>query len=208
MNKQLLKIYLLAAIVAIAGCSKEEKAAQPESEPMESAPATEQATPEEKPSIQETSLQSMEATVTAVNADTREITLQNAEGESETIVAGDEVRNFAQIAVGDKLSVKYMESVDIQVVGSDEAEVGARTTTSTSRAEEGAKPGGGSVSETVIVAEIVTIDKENETVTIKGPAGNSKTVKVHNPDNLDKVAVGDKVKVTFTEAFAIEVTEN
>jgi len=207
MNRQLLKICLLAAIVAIAGCNKEEKAAQPESEPMESAPASEAATPDEKPSIQEGSFQTMEATVTAVNPDTREITLQNAEGESETIVAGDDVRNFAQIAVGDKLSIKYLEAVDIQVVGSEEAEVGAKTTTTASRAEEGAKPGGGIVTETVLVAEIVAIDKENETVTVKGPAGNSKTVKVNNPDNLDKVAVGDKVKITYTESLAISVTE-
>lgn len=208
MNRQLLKIYLLAAVIAVAGCNKEEKAAQPESEPMESAPATEQAAVQEKPSIQEAAAHSMEATVTAINPDTREITLQNADGESETIVAGDEVRNFAQIAVGDKLSVKYMEAVDIQVVGPEEAEVGAESSTTAGRAEEGAKPGGGVVTETKLVAEIVAIDKEKETVTVKGPAGNTKTVKVHNPDNLDKVAVGDKVIVTYTEAFAIEVTEN
>ena len=54
---------------------------------------------------------------------------------------------------------------------------------------------------------IEAIDKENETVTVKGPAGNSNTVKVRNPDNLDKVAIGDKVRVTYTEGLAVKVTE-
>jgi hypothetical protein len=207
MNKQLLKIYLLAAIVAIAGCSKEEKAAQPESEPMESAPATEQAAPQEQPSIQEDSFQTLEATVTAVNPDTREVTLENADGESATFVAGDEVRNFDQVAVGDKLTIKYMERVQIQVMGADDAEVGAKNIVSGERAEEGAKPGGGAVSQTTIVVEVEAIDKEMGTVTVKGPAGNSKTVKARDPANLDKVAVGDKIKVTYTESLAISVTE-
>ncbi|WP_455208339.1 hypothetical protein [Kaarinaea lacus] len=215
MNKQLLTICLLAGIFAIAGCKKGEEAAQTETAPMAeettaAAPMAEEtaaAEPQEKPSISKESLVSLEATVTAVNPDTREVTLENAAGESITVVAGEEVRNFAQIAVGDKLTVDYMEAVEIQVLGPDEAEVGATAVTGGARAEQGEKPGGAVISETTVVVVIEAIDKEMETVTVKGPAGNSKTVKVENPDNLDKVAIGDKVRVTYTEGLAIEVTE-
>ncbi|WP_455220549.1 hypothetical protein [Kaarinaea lacus] len=217
MNRQLLKIYLIAAIIAIAGCNKEDKAEKPESTPMaeESTAAAETGAAaetteasQEKPSIQKESVLTMEATVTAVNPDTREVTLQNAAGETVTVVAGDEVRNFAQIAVGDKLTVEYMEAVDIQVLGPEEAEVGAEGVAGAARAQPGEKPAGAMVSETTVVVVIEAIDKEMETVTVKGPSGNSKTVKVENPANLDKVSIGDKVRITYTESLAIEVTEN
>jgi len=217
MNGHLLKIYVLAAMIAVAGCNKEEKAAQTESAPMaeesttaaeaSTAAETTEAAPQDKPSVREESLVTVEATVTAVNPETREVTLENAAGESITVVAGEEVRNFAQIEVGDKLTVDYMEAVEIQVLGPDEAEVGAEGVAGAARAELGEKPGGAIISETTVVVVIEAINKEMETVTVKGPEGNSETVKVRNPDNLDKVAIGDKVRVTYTEALAIEVTE-
>lgn len=211
MNGQLLKIYVLAAMIAIAGCNKEEKSAQTESAPMAeesttAAAETTAAAPQDKPSVREESLVTVEATVTAVNPETREVTLENAAGESITVVAGEEVRNFAQIEVGDKLTVDYMEAVEIQVLG-PEGEVGAEGATAAARAELGEKPGGAMISETTVVVVIEAIDKEMGTATVKGPSGESKTVKARNPDNLNKVAIGDKVSVTYTEALAIEVTE-
>ena len=210
MNKQLLKMLLLASIIAVVSCNKkEEKAAQPESTPMAEQPMTsaapqETAAPMEKPHITEESYLTLEATVTAINQETREVTLEKADGESISFIASDEVQNLAQVNVGDKLSVEYMEAIEIQVLGPDEAEVGAEGVAGASRADLGEKP---AVSETTVVVVIEAIDKENETVTVKGPAGNSNTVKVRNPDNLDKVAIGDKVRVTYTEGLAVKVTE-
>ena len=57
------------------------------------------------------------------------------------------------------------------------------------------------------MATIDAIDKAAETVTLKGPAGNSKTVKVNNPANLEKVAVGDRVIIGLTRSIGVEVTE-
>jgi hypothetical protein len=100
-----------------------------------------------------------------------------------------------------------MEAVEIEVLGPKEAEVGAADAAALGRAEPGEKPAGAAIRETTVVLVIEAIDKEMQTVTLKGPAGNSKTVKVRNPDNLDKAAVGDKVRVTYTEGLAISVTE-
>lgn len=157
--------------------------------------------------MKQEALITLEATVTAINHETREVTLQDAEGESITIIAGDEVRNLAQVEVGDKLKVEYLQTIMIQVVAADEAAVGAQQIVAGDRAEPGEKPAGSAISETTVVAEIQAINKENQTVVLKGPQGNSQTVKVRNPDNLEKVAIGDKVKITYTEAMAISVTE-
>jgi len=203
MNKQFLKFILLAGVIAVAGCDKGEKAAQPEAAP----PAKEAAAQQEKPAMKQEALITLEATVTAINQETREVTLQNSEGESITFIASDEVRNLAQVEVGDKLKVEYLEAIEIRVLAPGEAEVGAQQIVTGGRAELGEKPAGGAISETTIVAVIEAIDKENQTATLKGPEGNSKVVKVRNPENLEKVAIGDKVIITYTEAMAVKVTE-
>jgi hypothetical protein len=209
MNKQLLKIFLLAGIVAIAGCQKGEEAAAPEKAPMaeeKAAPAETAAATEEKPSVSEEVLITMEATVTAVNQETREVTLKNAEGEEVTIIADEEVRNLAQVEVGDILTIEYLEGVMIEVVD-PATELGAMESGAAARAEPGEKPAGAMVAETSVVVVIEAIDLEDETVTLKNAEGESKTVVARNPENLKKVKVGDKVMITFTEAVAMTVTE-
>jgi len=54
---------------------------------------------------------------------------------------------------------------------------------------------------------ITAIDPTVPTVTFKGPAGNTRTIKVRHPEKLEGVKVGDTVEITYTEAFAIKVEE-
>ena len=205
MNKHLIKFLLLAGIITIAGCDKGDKTAQPEKAPMtEQSPVT---ATQEKPAMMEKVTATMEATVTAINHETRQVTLQNTAGESVTFIASDDVRNLAQVEVGDKIMAEYMEAIEIQVMGPEEAELGAGEIAAATRAEPGEKPAGAAIAETTLVVVIESINKGNETVTLKGPEGNSKTVKVRNPANLDKVAIGDKVMITYTESLAVVVTE-
>lgn len=205
MNKQLIKFVLLAGIITIAGCDKGDKTAQPEKAPM----AVEEtaAAPQERPAMMEERTVTMESTVTAINHETRQVTLQNTAGESVTFIASDEVRNLAQVDVGDKVLVEYIEAIEIQVMGPEEAQLGTAEISAATRAEPGEKPAGAEITETTVIVVIEAINKENETVTLKGPEGNSKTVKVRNPANLEKVAVGDKVMITYTESLAVVVTE-
>ena len=42
-------------------------------------------------------------------------------------------------------------------------------------------------------------------ITFKGPAGNTRTIRVLHPEKLQGVNVGDTVEVTYTEALAIKV---
>ena len=42
-------------------------------------------------------------------------------------------------------------------------------------------------------------------MTLKGPEGNVETVRVMDPKNLEKVKVGDRIVITYTEALAISV---
>jgi hypothetical protein len=205
MNKQLIKFFLLASIIAITGCDKGEKTAQPETTPA--AKEAKAAALQQKPSLKEKAIVTLEANVTAINHETRQVTLQDAEGESMTFIASDEVRNLAQVEVGDKLMVEYLQAIEIRVLAPGEAEVAAQEIVAGGKADPGEKPAGAAITETTVVAVIEAIDKKNQTATLKGPQGNSQTVKVRNPANLEKVAIGDKVLITYTEAMAVKVTE-
>jgi ribosomal protein S17 len=67
----------------------------------------------------------------------------------------------------------------------------------------GETPAGAVGQQVSVTATIVAIDKAAHTVTIKGPEGNTETVKARNPKNLDLVKVGDLVEITYTRALAI-----
>jgi hypothetical protein len=205
MNYRILKYSLLAGVIIIAGCDKGQKAIQPSQSQESKEAAT--VTSQQKPSLKNEALLTIEATVTAINHERREVTLQDADGESFTFVAGDQVRNLAQVQVGDKLKVDYLQSIQIKVLAPDEAEVGVQQTVAGDRSELGEKPAGEAVTETTIVASIEAIDKEKQTVSLKGPEGHIKTLKVRKPETLEKVAVGDKVMITFSEMLAVKVTE-
>ena len=74
------------------------------------------------------------------------------------------------------------------------------------------KPGqtpAGAIGEQVsVTATIVAIDKTAHTVTIKGPEGNTETVKARDPKNLNAVKVGDLVEITYTRALAIALDKS
>jgi hypothetical protein len=55
------------------------------------------------------------------------------------------------------------------------------------------------------VLTITGLDKAAGTVMLQGPTGQVTTVKARDPRNLDRVAVGDLVEVTYTEAMAVSV---
>ena len=52
---------------------------------------------------------------------------------------------------------------------------------------------------------ITAIDKEKQTITIKGSGGRTLTVDVQDPSKLDAVKVGDPVVGTYVEALAVQV---
>ena len=52
---------------------------------------------------------------------------------------------------------------------------------------------------------VSAIDKENKTITLKGPRGRTLTFDVQDPSKLDAVKVGDPVVGTYLEAVAVQV---
>ena len=144
--------------------------------------------------------------VIKIDAATRTVTLKNQDGES-TIVAGPEVKNFAEIKVGDRFDVVYELAVAIELVKvKNPGTTTEQVTTSTTTAPQGDKPGMITTNTVTASATIEAIDAAKNVVTLKGPQGNIFKVKVKNPDLMKDIAVNDQVKVVYTEAIAAVVS--
>ena len=144
--------------------------------------------------------------VTKINAETRTITLKNKDGET-SVVAGPEVKNFAEIKVGDHFDVVYEMAVAVELVKVKNPGVPSeQVTTSTATAPQGDKPGVITTNTVTATANVESIDTAKSTVSLKGPEGNTFTVKVKNPDLMKDIAVNDQVKVVYTEAIAAVVS--
>ena len=144
--------------------------------------------------------------VTKIDAATRTVTLKNKDGET-SIVAGPEVKNFAEIKVGDHFDVVYELAVAIELVKVKNPGVtGEQVTTSTATAPQGDKPGMITTNTVTATASVEAIDTTKNVVSLKGPQGNIFKVKVQNPDLMKDIAVNDQVKVVYTEAIAAVVS--
>ena len=145
------------------------------------------------------------AVVTAIDKATRTVTLKGAKGNSFDLVAGDEVKNFDQVKVGDEVAVEYVRALTLELKKGG-APAGRTETADAVRAKQGQKPGGAVGRQVTIMADVVDVNPKNKTITLKGPKGNEVELDVQNPEQFKVVKKGDKVEAVYTEALAIAVT--
>ncbi len=147
------------------------------------------------------------AKVEAIDYDTREVTLRGSDGEKFSFVAGEAVKNLAQVDVGDTVAATYYESVAFEVHKPGEVTPGVSIAEGTGTAELGSKPGALDAQSITVTSTIVAIDRDTPTVTLEAPDGERRTIKVRHPEHLKNVKAGDQVEITFTRALAIAVEE-
>ncbi len=189
-----LKLLVIGIVAFVISCSPIVIAGQTKSE-------------QNKPGEIEVMEMTLEAVVEAVDYDTRKVTLKDTDGNQVTIDVENQVKNLPQVEVGDRVEINYIEVVAIQVFSADQAEPGVSTIVAAKGAESGEKPGAVAMKETTVIVTIEAIDKKDQEVKLKDSNGESKTVKVRNPENLEKVEIGDKVMIVHTQAIGISVTE-
>lgn len=122
------------------------------------------------------------------------------------MAVSDDVENLSQIRFGDRVTVKYIEAVFVDLFQAGEVDPGIGFSAAVGTAPPHARPARVVAKQVSVVAVIEAIDKKNELVTLRGHVGMTNVVEYHNPANLDKVKVGTKVKITFARALAISVT--
>ena len=121
------------------------------------------------------------------------------------IVAGDEVKNFDQIKLGDFVVARYAEALTLELrkVKAGAGDVAVRE--EAAKAKPGERPAVAGARQVTLLADVTAVDPQKSTITLKGPRGNELTLAVHNPEQFKVVKKGDQVEVTYTEALALRV---
>ena len=147
----------------------------------------------------------LSAQVVSIEKKTRTISLKGPKGGVMDVVAGNEVKNFNKIKVGDLVVVRYMQSLALELQPVKTGASGISVTEGAGKAEPGKRPAVGAVREIQAIAKVTAIDQNAKTISLTGPRGNTVTLDVQNPEHFKVVKVGDEVLVTYTEAVAISV---
>lgn len=181
--------FAVLGLVLIAGCQQTARAPQ-------------------SASVEET----VEATAVVQKLDllTRKVVLEAEDGRMLTIVAGPEVRNLAQIDLGDKVKAVYIRGIAARMAAPGQAAEGTEVTTGIVRAGEGEKPAAIAGESVRTVVKIVSFEAPSNLVTFAAPDGFVRSVVVREPEMQEfarGLKPGDEVEVTFTEAFAIGIVE-
>jgi hypothetical protein len=145
------------------------------------------------------------ATVEAIEASTRTVTLKGPQGHYIDVVAPPEMTRFSAIKVGDKLTARYYENIvlSVQQPGQKPVDSDATSVTKTT----GARPGATAAMQRTITATITAIDTKVPSITFSGPNNWTYSSRVADTKALARVKVGDKVNITWTAALLVSFEE-
>lgn len=144
------------------------------------------------------------ATIDAIDTTNRIITLKFDDGSIEEMYAGAEVKRFNELKVGDKVTFRYHESLVLQLKKTDQPASAPTMQTGVVRTA-GAKPGGTISQQLKSTVIVEAIDQKIPSITVLTAAGNKVTYKVEDRKNLEGVAPGDHIEITYTQALIISV---
>ena len=144
------------------------------------------------------------ATIVALDKTTRDITLKGPRGNRVVVTAGPEVKNFDQLNVGDKVRAKYNEALVLELKKGNDMAVARTEEKSAVGAMPGSQPAGVAGRQITVVADVVAVNRETQTVTLQGPQLTAE-LKVTDPDKFRRIKKGDQVYATYTQALAMVV---
>lgn len=156
--------------------------------------------PQEQQGSEASAAQTTNATlkVTKIDKGNRMITFADPRGGTFDVKAGPDV-NLDKVRAGQMLDVTYYQEVAVSVSKPGQAVPMTRQTT-TNR-------GGVTARQTTITAQIISVDKENNTVRVKDPSnGQMHTLEVTDPSiqqRLSTVQPGDNLTISYTQAVAV-----
>lgn len=145
------------------------------------------------------------ADVVSINPAAREIVLRQPDGEIAELRVGEDVKNLDQLRVGDRVTAEYRQALSLDL---KQGGAGIREQSEKQRGnlgQPGQKPGGAVQREVTILADVTSVDRNTQTVALRGPRGNTVKLKVQDPEQLSRVKQGDQVQAVYTEALAINV---
>jgi hypothetical protein len=146
------------------------------------------------------------ATVTAIDAANRKVTLESPEGKTTTATAGPNAINFDQVRVGDQLTFRVAQEFVAYLV-KDGVPPTDSSTTMMELAPKGAKPGGTFTTVVQITGKVTHLNVKKHEATIELSTGRTRTFKVRPDVDLSQRRVGDELVVRCTQVMALKVSK-
>lgn len=147
------------------------------------------------------------ATITAIDASNRKLTLQTPDGKKTSFKASPSMTNFPQLRVGDQVNAVVTEQVALAVwEGSNPPSDAAGAAVGISPTGT-SNPAGFAVATELVTVQVTAIDAAKRKVTVQFQDGSTKTYKAQKGVDLSQLQVGDNVTIQVTEAAAISVTK-
>ena len=146
-------------------------------------------------------LTTIAATVEAIDAEKRQVTLQESRGNLRTFQVDPRV-SLSRIAAGDQVNVAYYESWAMNV-----GTPGDSSGSLISEVAQGAPVRAGYAARTVAIpATVEAVDEGKSSITFKGPEGRSVEVSIDpDPNVLGRFKAGETYDLVYTEALAVRI---
>jgi hypothetical protein len=147
----------------------------------------------------------MSAQITAIDPETRNITLQGALGNAITLNASDGVTRFDEFAVGDLVQTTYVESISGELRAPTEAELETPWVEldGAAIADADMSPAAGVGRIIRAVCTIEGLNRATGTVTVQDPRGLFHVISDVDPANMEGVKIGDTIIITYSQAVAL-----
>jgi hypothetical protein len=148
------------------------------------------------------------AMVEAVDQRERTVILRNDRGELTTLHLGKEVRNLPQVKAGDRVVMRVTQAVAAEMAKPGDTRAPMDAGEAEGVAPPGSMPGAAYVRGVRALVTVNEIDRRNNTVTITGPQGNTRTVEVRSPkmrEFVKRLKVGDQVQLAIAEGVTVDV---
>jgi hypothetical protein len=205
---RVLSVILLG--VALSSCSKtsKENTSSTDNTPSTAAPVESTKAAETSPIARgEAKAIQVVFSVQAVDAEKRLITLKDPHGNVGEYEVGEEVKRLAEIKPGDKVHAEYKVAAvaELREPTAEEKSAPSAEVNTTERGTAEAPPAAGIGRAVRVVTTIDALDHANQSLTLKGPEGNTVAVHVEDPSVFDHLTVGQTIVVTFAETLVLSV---
>jgi hypothetical protein len=151
---------------------------------------------------------SIQARVDAVDVKKRLVTVTGARGKALTLKVGPEVKDLDQVKAGDQLVVRYFEPLGLFVRKAGERPAATEATAVQVVPNKGRKPAAVAVDTAELRGAVEAIDYAKRRVTLKGPEGKTRTIKVDpSVKRLNEVKKGDQIVVRHTEGTVFSLRQ-
>lgn len=150
----------------------------------------------------------LQATVVAIDVNKRLIELEGPDGNRLVTQVGPDVRNLAQVEVGDTLTVRYQAGYALSMA--EPGEAGADMGAVVGRAAEGERPAGMVGTTTRSTVEILSVAEDGKSVSFRDSEGRVQSIDVHREDVQEfarRLEQGDLVDVQYADALTVSIEQ-